>query len=111
MSLQIFNDVSPQLRRELPHVRDDVSIIARETFPSVHFADIWVRPGKSRFGDEIVDIWAVYDDEVADLTEAGEALVFGTRIQHMLWNRGLDVLPNTHFINKSEAGDWRPADL
>ncbi len=45
MSLQTFNDVSARLRRELPHVRDDVSIIARELFPSVQFADIWVRPG------------------------------------------------------------------
>ncbi len=111
MSPQTFNDVSQRLRRELPHVRDDVSIIVREIFPSVQFADIWVRPGKSRFGDEIVDIWAVYDDDVADLTDTGGVLAFGTKLQHMLWNRGLDVLPNPHFVAKSEAGDWHPEGL
>lgn len=111
MNLQAFSDVSGPLRQALPHVRDDISTIARETFPRVQFTNIWVRPGKSRFGDEVVDIWAVYDDDVADLTEAGDVLAFGTRIQHMLWNRGLDVLPNTRLITKSEAGDWRPEGI
>ncbi len=105
------NDVGRRLREELPHVTDDVSIIVRETFPNIRFTNIWVQPGKSWFGDEIVDVWAVYDGDVTDLESVQEGLSFGTRVQHVLWDRGLDVTPSTHFITKSEAGDWRPEGL
>ena len=111
MSSRTFNDVSQRLREELPHVRDDVSIIARETFPNIRFTNIWIQPGKSWFGDEIVDIWAVYDGEAADPIHARETLSFGTRVQNMLWDRGLDVVPSTHFVTKSDVGDWRPEGI
>ena len=108
MSAQTYNETSRRLRENLPYVKDDIDRIARESFPDIRFANIWVRPGRSWFGDAIVDIWTVFEGEVADLADVTETLSFGTRVQHMLWDRGLDVTPSTHFITKSEAGDWRP---
>ncbi len=97
---------------QLPEIKARIEEMVHATFPQVHFTDIWVRPGTSSwFGDAVVDIWAIYDGEVDDLHKAPEKPSFGTHVQHMLWDRGLDLLPKMHFITKADAGDWRPEGI
>ena len=48
-------------------VQSAVDRILRETFPRVTFTGIWVRSRRSAYGDEILDIWAVYEGDVRQL--------------------------------------------
>ena len=97
---------------QLPEITTKIEEMVRATFPEVRFTNIWVRPGTSSwFGDAIMDIWAIYDGEVDDLQKVPDRLSFGTRVQDMLWDRGLDTLPKTHFVTKADAGDWRPEGI
>ena len=99
------------LSEQLADVDAEINRIVRAALPDIHFTDIWVRPGTSWFGDDVVDIWAIHDGEVDDLHRTPDKISIGTRIQDMLWDRGLDVLPKTHFITKADAGDWRPEGI
>lgn len=99
------------LSEQLPDVTEKIEQIVKAALPHIHFTNIWVKPGTSWYGDEVVDIWAIYDGVVDDLHRTPDKLSIGTRIQDMLWDRGLDVLPKTHFVMKAEAGDWRPEGL
>ncbi len=100
------------LSEQLPEITTKIEEMVRATFPEVRFTNIWVRPGTSSwFGDAIVDIWAIYDGEVDDLHKVPDKLSLGTRVQDMLWDRGLDILPKTHFVTKADAGDWRPEGI
>ncbi len=92
---------------KLPEIKDNIRRMVHRTFPEVTFTDIWVLPGVSSFGDEIVEVWAIYDGVVSDL-EVPERPSFGSSIQDMLWDMELDASPMTHFITKSDAKDWRP---
>ena len=96
---------------QLPDVAEAIKQMVRDTFPEIRFTDIWVKPGISWFGDEVMDIWAVYEGEVEDLHRNEGKRSFGTRVQDMLWDRGLDTLPKTHFTTKADAGDWRPEGI
>ena len=111
MSVETYNEISRRLREELPHVKDDVDRLIQEIFPQVRFIDIWVRPDRSWYGDEVVDIWAVYDAEAADLIHTRARLSFRTRVQDALWDRRLKVFPSTHFVTKTDIGDWRPEGI
>lgn len=100
------------LSRQLPEVKAKIEEMVRASFPQVRFTDIWVRPGISPwFGDAVVHIWAIYDGEVDDLFKSPDKPSFGSRVQDMLWDRDLDVLPKLHFITKADAGDWRPEGI
>ncbi len=99
------------LSEQLADVDAEINRIVRAALPDIHFTDIWVRPGTSWFGDDVVDIWAIHDGEVDDLHRTPDKISIGTRVQDMLWDRGLDVLPKTHFITKADAGDWRPEGI
>ena len=45
----------------LPEIRELLWRMVRETFPEVTFTDIWIRGRESWYGDEVVDIWSVYE--------------------------------------------------
>ena len=92
---------------KLPEIKDNIRRMVRETFPEVTFTDIWVLPGWSSYGDEVVEVWAIYDGVVADL-RIPQKPSLGSNVQDMLWGMDLDASPMTHFIMKSEAKDWRP---
>ena len=51
-------------------VQSAVDRILRETFPQVIFTGIWVRSRPSVYGDEILDIWAVYEGDADQLQSA-----------------------------------------
>lgn len=91
----------------LPEISDKIVLMVRETFPDITFTDIWVRPGMSSYGDEVVEIWAIYEGDVGDLQVPAKSS-FRSNVQDMLWEMDLDAFPKTHFITKSEAKDWRP---
>ena len=91
----------------LPEIKDRIVLLVRETFPEITFTDIWVLPGMSSYGDEVVEVWAIYDGVVSDL-QVSENPSFGSVVQDMLWDMDLDASPMTHFITKSDAKDWRP---
>ena len=92
---------------KLPQIKDRIELLVRETFPEITFTDIWVLPGMSSYGDEVVEVWAIYDGVVSDL-QVSEKPSFGSDVQDMLWDMDLDAFPMTHFITKSDAKDWRP---
>ena len=111
MSSLPLQEVSRNLREELPNIRDEVHRVVHEVFPDLRFTNIWVQPGRSWYGDEVVDIWAIYEGNV-DAQEQAEGLIsFRRRIRDLLWDRDLDVTPSTHMVTKSDAGDWRPEGL
>ena len=111
MSNYTLDHVSRRFLEELPQVRADTERIVQEIFPNVRFVHVWIRPDRSWYGDEVVDIWAVYDAEAAGLIHARERLSFRTRVQDALWDRGLKVFPCAHFVTKCDIGDWRPEGL
>ena len=92
---------------KLPAIEDNIRRMVRETFPEITFTDIWVLPGVSSYGDEVVEVWAIYDGVVGDLRVPAKPS-FRSSVQDMLWDMDLDASPMTHFITKSDAKDWRP---
>ena len=108
VSSQSVQEVSRGLRQELPHIRDEVHRIVHEIFPSLRFANVWVQPGRSWYGDEVVDVWAIYDGDVGGLEQAEGRLLCGRKVRDMLWDRDLDVTPSIHMVTTSDAGNWRP---
>lgn len=111
MNSQSLEEVSRDLREQLPRLRDEVGRIAREVFPSLRFTNVWVQPTRSWYGDEVVDVWAIYEGDVGGLEQAEGRLLLGRRVRDMLWDRDLDVTPSIHMVTKSDAGDWRPEGL
>ena len=105
---------------QLPVIEDNIRRMVRETFPEITFTDIWVLPGVSSYGDEMVEVWAIYDGVVSDLQAPEELSIrpvardparvvqVSRVVQDMLWDMDLDASPMTHFITKSDAKDWRP---
>lgn len=85
----------------------EIKDAVRGTHPGVVFTDIWVRPRMSWSGAAMVEVWAVYDGEPADLAiPPGPTLE--TKLQDILWNLDVDAAPLTHLVAKSDAKDWRP---
>jgi len=108
---QSLQEVSRDLRRELPSIRTDVHRIVHEVFPGLRFTSIWVQPGRSWYGDEVVDVWAIYEGEVEALEQAEGLISFRRRVRDLLWDQDLDVTPSIHMVTQSDAGDWRPEGL
>ena len=96
--------VSDEVLREIePSVRDAVA----KTHPGVVFTDIWMKPRISWCGDDIVEIWAIYEGDVEDLgpwTSPSLQL----RVQDILWDMGLDASPSTRLVAKADAEDLSP---
>ena len=61
----------------------------------------------SWYGDEVVDIWSVYEGEVGQINQTVRGRL-GVRIQDALWDRGLTASPVMRFITKSDVGDRVP---
>lgn len=93
-----------QLMREIePSIRDALSL----SHPGVVFTDVWLKSRPSWCGSDMVDVWAVYEGDIADLgTPAKPSLA--TLIQDILWNMGLDASPSTHLVAKADAKDLSP---
>jgi len=91
----------------LPEIRELLQQMVRETFPEVTFTDIWIRRSESWYGDEVVDIWSVYEGEVGQIDPAVRGRL-GVRIRDALWDRGITASPVTRFITKSDVGDRVP---
>ena len=88
-------------------IRETIGHMIREIFAHVTFTDVWVQPRESSYGDEVLEIWAIYDG-VAGQLQSHKKLWFRTRVADALWDLGVDASPKLHFITKSDAGDWRP---
>ena len=84
-------------------IKDTVERMVRETFTHVTFTDVWVQARESAYGDEILEIWAIYDSEVEQL-QTQEIPWFRVRVADALWDMGVDASPKMHFITKSDAG-------
>ena len=93
--------------QNMGHIKDTIEIMVREAFAQVTFTDVWVQARESAYGDEVLEIWAVYDSEVEQL-QTQKIPWFRVRVADALWDMGVDASPMMHFITKSDAGDWRP---
>ena len=90
-----------------PAVQARIEETVRVAHPGVVFTDIWVRPRTFWSGGDMVEVWAVYDGQPADLgTPVGPMLE--TRLQDLLWDLDLDATPLTRLVAKSDTKDWRP---
>ena len=96
---------------KLPEVTATIKQMFLKTFPGVVFEEIWVTPGTSWYGDEVLDIWAIYADEDIERLRVPEKSSFRTRVSHAISDMGLDASPKMHFVAKSDAGDWRPEGI
>lgn len=111
MSSQSLQEVSRNLREELPHIRAEVHRIVHEVFPSLRFTNVWVQPTRSWYGDEVVDVWAIYEGEVEAQEQVEGLISFRRRVRDLLWDQDLEVTPSIHLVTQSDAGDWRPEGL
>ena len=91
----------------LPEVKELLRRMVRETFPEVTFTDIWIRGRESWYGDEVVDIWSVYEGEVGQIDPSVRNR-FGVRVIDALRERGIAASPVTRFITKSDVGNRVP---
>ena len=90
-----------------PVIQARIKETVRVAHPGVVFTDIWLRPRAFWSGGDMVEVWAVYDGQPADLgTPVGPMLE--TRLQDLLWDLDLDATPLTHLVAKSDAKDLRP---
>lgn len=96
------NPSVPNLRRAELAIKDAVT----SSHPGVVFTDIWVKPRTSWCGNDMVDVWAVYEGDIADLGVPAKPSL-ATLIQDILWNMGLDASPSTHLVSKADAKDLR----
>ena len=94
------------LRKLEAAIKDAVIIF----HPGVAFTDIWVEPRTSWCGDDMIEVWAVYDGETDDLGVPAKHSL-RTRIQDILWDMGVDASPNTHLVAKADAKDLKPASV
>ena len=53
--------------------------------PDVVFTAVWVEPRTSWCGDDMLEVWAVYDGDTDDLAVPSKPSL-GTRIQDILWD-------------------------
>ena len=88
-------------------VKSAIDRILRKTFPKVTFTGVWVRFRHSPYGDEILDIWAVYDGDVRQL-QSPERPYLLPRLVDALRALGLTATPVTRFISRDDVGDWQP---
>ena len=86
-----------------PAIRDAVAI----SHPGVVFTEIWLKPRTSWCGDDMVEVWAVYEGDIEDLGAPGKPSL-ATRIQDILWNMGIDASPSTHLVAKADAKGLSP---
>ena len=72
--------------------------------PGVNFTDIWIDPKTSWCGSEMIDVWAIYDGDVADLAPPDltrDSLLM--LMQDIIWDSGLDAFPGLHLVAKSDV--------
>ena len=93
--------------QNMGQIKDTVELMVRQAFAPVNFTDVWVQARESAYGDEVLEIWAIYDGEVEQL-QTQEIPRFRVRVADALSDMGVDASPKMHFITKSDAGDWRP---
>lgn len=84
-------------------VRDALSL----SHPGVVFTDVWSKPRTSWCGADMVDVWAIYDGDIGDLSAPAKPSL-ATLIQDIFWNMGLDASPSTHLVAKADANDLSP---
>lgn len=88
-------------------VQSAVDRVLRETFPEVTFTGVWVRSRRSAYGDELLDIWAVYEGDVRQL-QSPERPHLLPRLVDTLHVLGMTAMPVTRFIGRDDTGDWHP---
>ena len=81
--------------------------VLSDIFPDVTFTGIWVRPRESPYGDEVLEVCAVYEGEADQLQTPGRPRLLA-RIADELMELGMRALPSTRFIAKDDAEDWKP---
>lgn len=69
--------------------------------PGVTFTDFWLEPRVSWCGNDVVEVWAIYDGEVTDLSVPTTPTI-RTRIQDILWDKGLEAVPSLRLVAKSD---------
>ena len=76
--------------------------------PGAVFTDIRVKPRTSWCGDDIVEVWAIYEgDDIEDLGPRTKPSL-RLRIHDILWDVGVDAVPSTHLVSKADAEDLSP---
>ena len=85
----------------LRHVEAAIKDAVILAHPGVAFTDFWLEPRTSWCGSDMMDIWAIYEGGVADLSAPAKPTLY-TRIQDILWDMGLDAAPNMHLVAKSD---------
>ena len=101
--MQSHIKTNEDLRQIEAAIRDTVT----RMHPNVVFTHIWVEPRTSWCGSDMIDVWAVYDGDITDLSVPAKPSL-GTRIQDILWNMDVDASPSTHLVSKSDAKDLKP---
>ena len=91
------------MRKIEPSIRDALAL----SHPGVVFTDVLLKLRTSWCGSDMVDVWAVYDGDLADLAPPAKPSL-ATLIQDILWNMGLDASPSTHLVAKADAKDLSP---
>lgn len=95
------------VKRGLEAAAAAIRRILLETFPDVTFTGIWVRPIESPYGDEVLEVCAVYEGEAGQLQTPGRPQLLA-RIADELRDLGMRAVPSTRFIAKDDAEDWKP---
>ena len=55
----------------------------------------------------MIEVWAVYDGDTNDFTVLAKHSLH-TRIQDILWDRGVDAFPSMHLVAKADAKNLKP---
>lgn len=85
----------------LRHVETAIKDAVVLAHPGVAFTDFRLEPRTSWCGGDMMDIWAIYDGDVADLSAPTKPSLL-TRINDILWDMGFDVAPNMRLVALSD---------
>ena len=91
-------------KRRIEAAIKDAVVLAH---PDVVFTAVWVAPRTSWCGDDMLEVWAVYDGDTDDLAVPSKPSL-DTRIQDILWNLGVDAAPSMHLVARADAKDLKP---
>ena len=90
-------------RRRIEAVIKDAVVLAH---PDVVFTAVWVEPRTSWCGDDMLEVWAVYDGDTDDLAVPSKPSL-DTRIQDILWDLDVDAAPSMHLVARADAKDLK----
>lgn len=75
--------------------------------PGVVFTNFWLEPSISWCGNDMLEVWAVYDGRFEDLGAPAKPSL-AVRIHDLIRDSGLDACPSLHLITKEDAEELFP---